>query len=89
MEDKNNSKISEKEIENQGLNNEFPLIKFPPLTILRLSKSICKIDTKEQMSSGFLIKFFKGEEDFFCLMTNEHIITKELITKKINHYILW
>ena len=82
MEDKNNSKLSEEEIENQGLNKEFPLIKFPPLIILRLSKSICKIETKEQMSSGFLIKFFKGEEDFFCLMTNEHIITKELIKQK-------
>ena len=55
---------------------------YPPLTISRLSKSICKIVIKGKMSSGFLIKFFKGEEDFFCLMTNEHIITKELIKQK-------
>ena len=51
-------------------------------------KSICKIDTKEKISSGFLIKLFKGEEDFYYLMTNEHIITKELIKQKkiINIY---
>ena len=34
------------------------------------------------MSSGFLIKLFKGDEDFFCLMTNEHVITKDIIKNK-------
>ena len=32
---------------------------------------------------NFLIKFFKGEEDFFCLITNNHVITKDLIEQKI------
>lgn len=73
---------------NEGIINESPLIKLPPLSVLQTSKSICKIETPFQVSSGFFLKFFKGEEDFFCLMTNEHIITKELIEQKqkINIY---
>ena len=35
------------------------------------------------MSSGFLIQLFKGRKEFYCLMTNEHVITKEMIDKKI------
>ena len=81
MEDKSNPKLLKKEIENQGISKDFPLIKIP-LEIIQSSKSICKIDTKEKIASGFLIKLFKGEEDFYCLMTNEHIITKKLIRQK-------
>ena len=81
MEDKNSSRSSKKEIQNEGLNNNYPLICFPT-TLLKTSSSICKIKTQDNVSSGFLIKFFKGEEDFFCLLTNEHVITKELIKGK-------
>ena len=73
---KDDSRINEGEVKGSSL------IKFPPLSILKPSKSICKIITPEKISSGFLIKFFLGEEDFFSLMTNEHIITKELIEQK-------
>jgi hypothetical protein len=69
---------------NEGLNS--PLIQMSSYSILIPSKSICKIEckigTSINLSSGFLIKFFKGEKDFFCLMTNEHVITKELINQK-------
>ena len=50
--------------------------------LLQASKSICKIEIRNIMSSGFLIRFFKGEEKFFCLMTNEHIINKDMIERK-------
>lgn len=50
--------------------------------ITDISKSICKIKTKNKTGSGFLIKLFKGNNIFFCLMTNEHIVTKEMIRKK-------
>ena len=33
----------------------------------------------EMQGSGFLIKFFK---DFCCLISNQHIITKEMIENK-------
>ena len=67
---------------NEGLQRNSQLIQIPTYSILMPSKSICKIDTSINLSSGFLIKFFKGEKDFFCLMTNEHVITKELINQK-------
>jgi hypothetical protein len=36
------------------------------------SKSICTIVFQDKTSYGFLIKLFKGQEDFFCLMTSEY-----------------
>ena len=82
MEDKDKTQNSKKDIQNEGINAESPIIQLPPPTLLKPLRSICKIDTSSQISSGFLIKFFKGEEEFFCLMTNEHIITKELIKQR-------
>ena len=45
-------------------------------------KSICKIIYKNKFGTGFLIKFYKGEKELLCLMTNEHVITKEMIESK-------
>ena len=50
--------------------------------ISKTIKSLCKVITPKNIGSGFLIKFFKDQQDFFCLMTNEHVITKKLIKKK-------
>ena len=63
------------------------IIKLDP-SIANVSKSLCKIETSLAVSSGFLIKLFKDEEDFYCLMTNEHVITKDMIKNKdtINFY---
>ena len=47
-------------------------------------KSLCKIVTPNKIPLGFLIKMFRKEKDFFCLMTNEHIISKEMIDQKEN-----
>ena len=53
-------------------------------SITQTSKSLCKITISSgKMSSGFLIQLFKGRKEFYCLMTNEHVITKEMIDKKI------
>ena len=56
--------------------------------MLKATKAICKINTYPKISSGFLIKLFKNEENFFCLITNEHIINREMINqrKKITFY---
>ena len=32
--------------------------------------------------SGFLIKLFKGTKDFFCLITCEHVIKKEMVNNE-------
>ena len=43
-------------------------------------KSICKIKTRTKYSSGFFLKFDLDNNNlFYCLMSNEHIIDKEMI----------
>ena len=51
-------------------------------SIANVSKSICKIYAQDKVSSGFLIKFFKRDQDFFCLMTCEHVITTKMIEQQ-------
>ena len=54
-----------------------------PDDLLSVSKSIIKINSHDKMSKGFLIKFFKDDKDFFCLITGgEEIISQEMITQK-------
>ena len=53
-------------------------------SITSTSKSLCKIVvSSDRMSSGFLIQLFKDTKKFYCLITNEHVITKEMIKEKI------
>ena len=54
------------------------------ISLLQASASLCKLITNEKVASGFLIKLFKVQEDFFCLMTNEHIIREDMVAKKEN-----
>ena len=67
-----------------GDSNKVPRSKIQTYSqsIFQVSKSICKIITPRKNGTGFLIKFFKGEENFFCLMSCEHIIKDELIEQK-------
>jgi len=54
------------------------------ISLLQASASLCKLVTNKKIASGFLIKLFKDQEDFFCLMTNEHIIREDMVAKKEN-----
>ena len=54
------------------------------ISLLQASTSLCKLVTNKKIASGFLIKLFKEQEDFFCLMTNEHIIREDMLAKKEN-----
>ena len=62
------------------------------LSIAKSQKSVCKIEILEStfsVSSGFLIQLFKErDKKFYCLMTNAHVIKKEMIEKNqaINVY---
>ena len=38
--------------------------------------SICKIIYKNKFGTGFFIRLYKEWKELFCLMTNEHVITK-------------
>ena len=51
-----------------------------PTEIVR--KSIGKITVDNKSSSGFLILLDKRGHNFYCLMTNEQIITKDMIKQK-------
>ena len=70
----------EKSIKEEGKIKGCELI--PIDSIVPATKSLCKIITNYRIASGFLIKLFKGEENFYCLISNEHIITKNMIKNK-------
>ena len=49
----------------------------------KASRSVCKIETSMTTGTGFLIKLYKNYNNpLFCLMTNEHVIKRELIERK-------
>ena len=66
--------------------NELHLI---DTSITEASKSLCKVSTNYEISSGFFIQLFKGEEQFFCLMTCEHAVKREMIEQKQEITILY
>ena len=77
----NNNRIKEVEIENNKLNEV-------DINLINVFPSVCKIVFKNTKGTGFLIKLEKENKNLFCLMTNEHVITKEMIERNeiINIY---
>ena len=64
-----------------------PIDKKLDMRLIDVYKSICKITyeigkDKVENGSGFLIKLPKDGEEIYCLMTNHHVITKEMIDSK-------
>ena len=54
-----------------------------PEGISFVSKSIVNINYKDKMNKGFLIKLFRDDKEFFCLITGgEKIISKDMIEQK-------
>ena len=49
------------------------------INIYNSIKSVCKIITNIGVGTGFLIKLYKNNKEFFCLMTNQHVLKEELI----------
>ena len=56
------------------------MIKVP--YVAYVSKALCFIQTPNILGSGFLIKLFKGDQNFFCLITCEHVITREMVNQR-------
>ena len=50
--------------------------------LYKVCKSICKIRIPNKVGTGFLIKLYKENKPFYCIMTNEHVINKETIEEK-------
>ena len=57
-------------------------IKEIDVNLHKICKSICKIFYKNEVGTGFFIKLYKEEKELLCLMTNEHVIKKEMIESK-------
>ena len=72
----------EAEIKGSEFVGLFEINEKTPHYIAVAAKSLCFIETPYKRASGFLIKFMKNNEDFCCLMTNEHIVEKELVENK-------
>ena len=48
-----------------------------------IANAICKIKTFEGIGTGFFIELKKQNKIIYCLMTNEHVITQQMIANKI------
>ena len=57
-----------------------PLSKLEP-SIDGISKSLCMIGIQNSNYTGFLIQLLKDGQEFFCLITNGHIITDEMLNR--------
>ena len=59
--------------------------------VSNVSKSICKIKIETSIGTikgtGFLLAFYIEQERFYCLISNEHVIKKELLNQDIDIYI--
>ena len=65
--------------------NEGKILNSPLLDIdkqVEVSKSVCKIITSSAMGTGFFIRIDIKNESFYYLMTNEHVVTRDMIEKK-------
>ena len=54
-------------------------VKEVDINLLEVCKSICKILLPGGAATGFFIKLYKDEKELLGLMTNEHVIKKEMI----------
>ena len=75
------SKESEIEIKDElKLNNPIDDIS----NIMKVAKGTVKIelDNDKGVASGFFLKLERNNKEFYCLMTNAHVITKKMITNQ-------
>ena len=61
--------------------------------ITNVSKSICKIKIEtglgNKFGTGFLFKFNIDQETFYCLLSNEHVLTNDIIINNMRIYIYY
>ena len=51
-------------------------------SFLKVSRSICIIKSKTQTGTGFLLKYLIKEKNYYFLISNEHIITNDMINNQ-------
>ena len=75
-------KTEEAEIKGSQFIKLFPLDEKSPHYVTGAAKSLCYIETPDKKASGFLIKFMMNYKDFYCLMTNEHVVEEKLVKNR-------
>ena len=64
-----------------------PLVKIDR-NISNVSKSICKIKIEtsrgNKYGTGFLLRFYIEQEAFYCLVSNDHVISEDIINNQSN-----
>ena len=50
--------------------------------IYKVSKGTLKIELEDGTGSGFFLKCKRNNKPFYCIMTNNHVITSDLIKDK-------
>ena len=68
----NNNRIKEVVTDNS-------VIKKVNTYLVSVCQSVCKIIYQDKKGTGFLIKLKKANDDFYCLMTNEHVVREDMI----------
>ena len=67
-----------------------PFIKIDS-NVSNVSRSICKIKIETSLGTkygtGFLLRFYIDQESFYCLVSNEHVISNDIIINENNIYI--
>ena len=66
------------------MNDKDYMYKFeePNNSFLKVSRSVCKLQTSNLISTGVFLKFLIDNNYFYCLMTAEYAISQDLIDKK-------
>ena len=59
------------------------------INFLKVSSSICKISASSQIGSGFLLKYLIEDKISYFLISNESVITKDMIQNKDIIHILY
>ena len=62
--------------------------------VMNVSKSVCKLKIKTRennfyLGTGFFLKFWIDQECFYCLLSNEHLLLKEIIKDDTVVYIYY
>ncbi len=67
----------EEDFKNQVMTNDNGMDKIGK--IYNLSKATIKIYIENSIASGFFIKFERNKKPFYCLMTNQHVISPKIM----------
>ena len=72
--------MEDDEIIDEVLQNNSEIHNIP--NIPKISKGTVKIEFNDRKASGFFLKFQRNKKPFHCLLTNQHVITSDMVNNK-------